>query len=59
LDVSECTAESLEPWSHRVPKYLRLVRKIVTGGELPASGLPPVVDTITIGRKPLCDSRAA
>lgn len=59
LDVSECKAESLEPWSHRVPKYLRLVRKIITGGELPASGLPPVVDTITIGRKPLPEARAA
>ena len=59
LEVEECVAESLEPWSHRVPKYLRLFRKVVTGGEIPASGLPPVVDTITIGRKPMNASRAA
>jgi SAM-dependent methyltransferase len=52
LSVSECVAESLEPWTQRFPKYLRLVRKVITGGELPASGMPPVVDTITIGRKP-------
>ena len=59
LEVQHCAAESLEPWSHRLPKYLRLFRKVVTGGELPASGLPPAIDTITIGRKPLSDARAA
>jgi SAM-dependent methyltransferase len=51
LNVEHCTAESLEPWRARLPKYLRIARKVLTGGELPASGLPPVIDTITIGRK--------
>ncbi len=59
LEVEYCAAESLEPWSHRVPKYLRLFRKVLTRGELPASGLPPVIDTITIGRKPTVASRVA
>jgi hypothetical protein len=59
LEVQHCAAESLEPWTHRLPKYLRMFRKLATGGERPASGLPPIVDTITIGRKPLTDARAA
>lgn len=58
LETVHCSAESLEPWRHRLPKYLRLARKVLTRTKLPASGLPPVVDTITIGRKPL-HARAA
>ena len=59
LEVEHCVAESLETWLHRLPKYLRLFRKVVTGGEMPASGLPPVLDTITIGRKPHSQQKAA
>ncbi|MCA8991770.1 MAG: methyltransferase domain-containing protein [Planctomycetaceae bacterium] len=51
LEVEHCVAESLEPLSRRVSQYLKVFRKVLTGGTVAASGLPPVVDTITIGRK--------
>ncbi len=59
LDVEHCSAEGLEPWRQRLPRYWRLLRKLVTGGPRPGYGLPPVVDTITIGRKPSRGARAA
>ena len=51
LEVQHCTAESLEPWPQRVKQYFRVFRKVLTGQKLATSGIPPVVDTITIGHK--------
>lgn len=59
LEVELCSAEALEPWRQRLPQSLRVLRKLLTWSTPPGSGLPPVIDTITIGRKPRTAARAA
>ena len=59
LEVEHCSSEGLEPWTSQWPARLRMFRKLLTGGKPPASGWPPVIDTITIGRKPLHQLRVA
>ncbi len=52
LQVDLSVAESLEPFKNRFMQYLKVFRKVITGGRVAASGLPPIIDTITVGHKP-------
>lgn len=51
LETITCSVEALEPMGMRVKQYARLFRRLMFLQKPPQSGLPPIRDTITIGRK--------
>lgn len=54
-ELSVC--ESLEPLSYSVKRFVRVATDAVTRFRRPAHGFPPILDTISVGRKPLASPR--
>jgi SAM-dependent methyltransferase len=59
VDTLLSTAEALEPFSIGLKHGLRLVKKMVFRGKIPSTGLPPILDTISIGKKRTAERAAA
>jgi SAM-dependent methyltransferase len=59
VDTLLSTAEALEPFSIGLKHGLRLVKKMVFRGKIPSTGLPPILDTISIGKKRTAERVAA
>jgi len=59
IDTVSSISESLEPFSTRARNTWRLLRKLVFKGKIPSTGLPPTLDTISIGTKRAAQQRAA
>jgi SAM-dependent methyltransferase len=59
VDTLLSTSEALEPFSVGLKHGLRLVKKMVFRGKIPSTGLPPILDTISIGKKRNIERAAA
>lgn len=59
LDTVFCTAEAMEPTSLRIRQFARLLRSTLLRRKRPLYGLPPITDTITIGRKRVATASVA
>jgi SAM-dependent methyltransferase len=59
IDMVHSTAEALEPLSHGLKHGFRLIKKVLLKGKIPSTGLPPILDTISIGKKRTAQKAAA
>lgn len=59
IETVSSVTESLEPFSKRARHTLRLLRKMIFRRKIPSTGLPPILDTISIGRKNVSLEQAA
>lgn len=59
IDTVMSVSESHEPFSTRARNTWRLLRKVLMHGKIPSTGLPPTVDTISIGSKRAAQQIAA
>jgi len=59
IDMVSSVSESLEPLSTRARNTWRLLRKLIFRGKIPSTGLPPTLDTISIGTRRAARQHAA
>jgi SAM-dependent methyltransferase len=59
LVTEHSAAESLEPWYYSIARYSQFFLRMAVGYRRPRHGCPPIVDTLSIARKPMAQGAAA